>query len=77
MERDRYLNPRTDALGQPLLEDLGDIDVASLWWNLQLTPDQRLEKMERAQAMVVAMMRAGEELRAGGNNHAAAAAQLT
>lgn len=57
--------PRLDSLGQPLLQDLGDVDWFALHQCQDLTPEERLIQMEACIEFALEMYAAGEAYRAG------------
>lgn len=60
---DPYPNARRDALGQVLMEDLGEVDLYQLLANLRLTPDERLIRMEQLNAWAREVAEAGAKAR--------------
>ncbi len=60
---DPYPHARRDVLGQPLMEDMGEVDLYGLLANLRLTPDERLERMEQLGAWGREVSEAGERAR--------------
>lgn len=57
-------NPRRDALGQPFIEDLPEVDICMLEDLQKMTPDERLQRHESFLEMVLAFKAAGEKYRA-------------
>jgi hypothetical protein len=55
--------PRLDSLGQPLLEDTGEVDWFAPWDCLQMTPYERLQAFEQLLEMSYELEAAGRRYR--------------